>query len=75
MQALRHPAGWSGVKHTDIELWTSGNLFCGVTNHASLFCSLVPREHELCLCTCGGGTMDNGAVCQARHLMSSEGKS
>ena len=30
--------GWSGgVKHTDTGLWSRGNVFCGVTNHASLF--------------------------------------
>ena len=29
--------GWSGVKHTDTGLWSSGNVFCGVMNHPSLF--------------------------------------
>ena len=29
--------GWSGVKHTDTGRWSSGNVFCGVTNHVSLF--------------------------------------
>ncbi len=29
------------IKHTTTGLWSSGNVFCGVTNHASLFGSLV----------------------------------
>jgi hypothetical protein len=27
--------GWSGVKLAAIELWSSGNAFSGVMNHAS----------------------------------------
>src|SRR4029434_3931054 len=48
--------GWSGVKHTDTGLWSSGNVFCGVTNHASLFGSQMGesgfggcRENVTCL--------------------------
>ncbi len=29
MQSIR----WSGVKHTNTGLWSSGNLFCGATSH------------------------------------------
>ncbi len=29
--------GWSGVKENDTVLWSSGNLFCEVMNHASMF--------------------------------------
>ncbi len=32
---------WRGVKHYITGLWSSGNLFCGVTNHASLIGSLM----------------------------------
>jgi hypothetical protein len=39
-RSLRSPCtmpsiGWSGVKHTNIGLWSSGNAFSGVKNHAS----------------------------------------
>jgi hypothetical protein len=38
--SLRSPylmlsVGWSGVKLTSIELWSSGNKFLGVMKHAS----------------------------------------
>ncbi len=35
--STRPSAGWSGVKHTATGLWSSGNTFCGVTNHTSFF--------------------------------------
>ncbi len=28
---------WRGVKHANTGLWSSGNLFCGVTNPISMF--------------------------------------
>ena len=28
--------GWSGAKHAAAGLWSSGNVFSGVMNHASL---------------------------------------
>ncbi len=33
--------GWSGVKHAATGLWSSGNICCWETNHASLFGSLM----------------------------------
>ncbi len=33
--------GMECVKHTTTGLWSSGNLFCGVTKHASLFGGLM----------------------------------
>lgn len=36
--------GWSGVKHSASELRRSGNMFCGVTNHASLSGSLMDES-------------------------------
>lgn len=29
-------AGWSGLKHTATQLWSSENVFCGVMNHTSV---------------------------------------
>ena len=61
--------GWSGgVKRTDTGLWSRGNVFCGVTNHASLFGSQMAEsgfggcwENVTCLTAlfefCGGGIM------------------
>lgn len=33
--------GCSDVKHTTSRLWSSGNIFSGVTNHTSLFGSMM----------------------------------
>ena len=43
--------GWSGVKHIDTGLWSSGRVFCGVTTHASLFGSQMGES----LVVFGGG--------------------
>ncbi|KAI9525251.1 hypothetical protein NQZ68_009931 [Dissostichus eleginoides] len=36
--------GWSGVKNAATGLWSRGNVFCGVTNHASLSGSLMDQS-------------------------------
>ena len=36
--------GGSGVKHAATGLWSSGNLFRGVTNHAALSGSLMDES-------------------------------
>jgi len=36
--------GWSGVKHAATGLWSSGNMFFGVMNHASLSGSLMDES-------------------------------
>jgi hypothetical protein len=58
--SLRSPCampsvGWSGVKIADIGLWSSGNAFSGVMNHASPSGSLTDesgfgRCHENATC-------------------------
>ena len=49
---------WSGVKHAATGLWSSGDVFCGVTNYASLSVSLMDesgfgecQENFTCLTT------------------------
>ncbi len=57
---------WSDVKHAATGLWSSRNLFCGVTDHTSLFDSLTGKsgfgrcqENITCLT----------ALCQLLHLV------
>ncbi len=48
--SLRSPmagVGWCSVKHTTTGLWSSGKLFCGVTNHTSLLGPVLPVKGNL----------------------------
>ena len=93
--SLRSPCAmpsfsWSGVNLTTIGLWSSGNTFSGVVNHASPSGSLMDefgfggcQENATCpnaLCYCKVCWRKNNGLglffmVRARPLSSSEGKS
>ncbi len=63
--------GYSGVKHIATGIWSTGNLLCGVTNHASLFGNQIGESGEIQRNN-GMGLSFRGL---ARPLIFSEGKS
>ncbi len=79
MQASHHQDGWSGGqehRHWTLEqwkpvLWSDKSRFLCF----AVWCQENINFASACArCKLGeGGTMDNGAVCQTRHLTSSEG--
>ncbi len=55
---------YSGVKHIATGIWSSGNVLCGVTNHASLFGSLIGESGEMFV---GGGIVVHYILYTLKH--------